>query len=201
MMIDEIIEIEWHFFDQVKNIDGRADCQNHFNVFESYRKAQFLAYNQNVLESYLHDLKEYQDIGLNPIAIKYARMMIETDYNYYLSIKDQLPHVEPGKHDIIETICQLEIHMKEQFEKNYPQISKGMRLNYSMGKQDFVSFENYLKAELSTYSFYTLLLYAQMIVEMMDNNQNIVEIIEQNTVKIFGYDDLLDAEKSINEKL
>ena len=88
--------------------------------------------------------------------------------------------------------------MKEQFEKNYPQISKGMRLNYSMGKQDFVSLKNYLKAELSTYSFYTLLLYAQMIVEMMDNNQNIVEIIEQNTVKIFGYDDLLDAE-SINE--
>ncbi len=56
-MMDEIIQLEWQFMQATLHIDGRAKCQDDFENFEKYRQAQFSVYNNEVLESYLYDLK------------------------------------------------------------------------------------------------------------------------------------------------
>ena len=56
-MIKEIIEREWEFFQKVQNIGGRASCQDDFETFNIQRTAQFKVFYQDVLESYLNDLK------------------------------------------------------------------------------------------------------------------------------------------------
>jgi len=32
-MVDEIVQLEWDFFQQVHHIDGRASCQDDFETF------------------------------------------------------------------------------------------------------------------------------------------------------------------------
>ena len=41
-IIQQIVDIEWAFFDQVQNIGGRADCQDDYPTFLIMRKRQFL---------------------------------------------------------------------------------------------------------------------------------------------------------------
>ena len=89
-MIKEIIEREWEFFQKVQNIGGRASCQDDFETFNIQRTAQFKVFYQDVLESYLNDLKYYKNIGRNPVEEKYARMMESNDplnYNKDISFK------------------------------------------------------------------------------------------------------------------
>lgn len=47
-MVDEIVQLEWDFFQQVHHIDGRASCQDDFETFYLQRKSQFEAFYQNV---------------------------------------------------------------------------------------------------------------------------------------------------------
>lgn len=198
-MIDEIIKIEWDFFDKVKNINERASCQNNFKNFEIYRKAQYLTYNNETLESYLNDLKSYQKIGYNPIMLKYARMMESSDNKEYLKIKNKLPPIDNLNQKVINAIVTISLSMKEEFNKSYPNLAKKSRLTYSIDdKTDDTSFETYLKAELSTYSMHTLYCYGNLIKEYALNNQNIIELTQINTVKLFGYNSLKDAEEKLS---
>ena len=56
-MVDEIVQLEWDFFQQVHHIDGRASCQDDFETFYLQRKSQFEAFYQNVQKACLQDLK------------------------------------------------------------------------------------------------------------------------------------------------
>ena len=193
-MIEEIIEREWAFFDQVQHIDGRAACQDDFETFQIQRTAQFKAYNHDTLASYLQDLRTYKKMGYNPMMLKYARMMETSDPEYYQTIKEQLPPINAMTSQLIEAIVSIEVTMREEFNELYPSFAKKVRVTHtSEDEKDSVSFETYLRGELSTYSSRTLYLYGQMIVHMANQNENMIIKIQEETVKAYGYQSLEDV--------
>lgn len=194
-MIEEIIQREWDFFQEVHNIGGRASCQDNFETFYLQRKGQFEVFYPEVNESYLKDLKLYKETGRNPIMEKYAYMMESTDKAYYDTIKDQLPVRSEEQMAIINTICQIEVAMREVFDQQYPRLSSLARDTHSGDdQQENTSFETYLRGELSTYSPETLYLYGRMIANMYQNGQNMILMIQEKTVQAYGYRSLDDAE-------
>lgn len=194
-MIEEIIQREWDFFQEVHNIGGRASCQDNFETFYLQRKGQFEVFYPEVNESYLKDLKLYKEIGRNPIMEKYAYMMESTDKDYYDTIKDQLPERSEEQMDIINTICRIEVAMREVFDQQYPRLSSLARDTHTGDdQQENTSFETYLRGELSTYSPETLYLYGRMIANMYQNSQNMILMIQEKTVQAYGYRSLDDAE-------
>lgn len=194
-MIDEIIGIEWDFFQNVNNIGGRADCQDDFDTFYKQRFAQFKVFYPNVLESYLNDLKNFCIENRNPLTEKYAYMMKFTDYSYYLKIKDNLIELSIEQEELIDTIVSIEVNMRMEMNEMYPYLSYLSRKTHSSQDNDEdTSFETYLRGELSTYSFHTLYLYGQMILDMLQKNENIVINILKETVKLYGYSSIEEAE-------
>lgn len=197
-MIEEIIKREWDFFQKVENIGGRASCQNDFETFFLQRKGQFEVFYPEVNASYLKDLKLYQDIGRNPIMEKYAYMMESTDPDYYQTIKEHLPPRSQEQMDIINSICSIEVSMREVFNETYPKLSQNARMTYTQDDtKERTSFETYLRGELSTYSFDTLYLYGKMLTDMLKKKQNIVFLIQEKTVQGYGYQSLNDAESKL----
>ena len=71
-MIEEIIQREWEFFQDVHNIGGRASCQDDYETFFLQRRGQFAVFFPEVNASYLQDLKDAKARGQNPIMEKYA---------------------------------------------------------------------------------------------------------------------------------
>lgn len=194
-MIKEIIEREWDFFQKVNNIGGRASCQDDYETFSIQRGAQFEVFYDDVRESYLEDLKLYKEIGRNPLMEKYARMMESSDPEYFETIKEYLPPMEQMQKDLIETIVDIEVGMREEFNQQYPHISSLARLTYSsQDNQEDTSFETYLRGELSTYSPHTLYLYGQMILDMVQKQENMIMMIMEKTAKAYGYKSLEDAD-------
>lgn len=197
-MIDEIIQREWDFFQKVENIGGRATCQNDFETFYLQRQGQFQVFYPEVNEAYLEDLKLYKEIGRNPITEKYAYMMESTDPVYYDLIKKQLPDRTEDQMKIIDSICQIEVSMREVFNDKYPKLSGNARDTYtSDDEKEKTSFETYLRGELSTYSSRTLYLYGRMLADMLEKDQNIVLMIQEKTVQAYGYQSLDDIETKL----
>ncbi len=77
-LIQRLIEREWTLFDKVRNIGGRASCQDDRKTFFIMRGSQFLSWNVPLLESYENDLRAAQAEGRNLLAEKYGYMMMWT---------------------------------------------------------------------------------------------------------------------------
>ena len=187
-MIKEIIEREWEFFQKVQNIGGRASCQDDFETFNIQRTAQFKVFYQDVLESYLNDLKYYKNIGRNPVEEKYVRMMESNDPLNYNKIKKYLVEMDEDQKKLIESIVAIEVTMREEVNEKYPQIASLARYTYSYEDDiENTSFETYLSGELSTYSPHTLYLYGQMILDMVRKKENMIIKILENTARAYDY--------------
>ena len=129
---------------------------------------------------------------------KYAYMMESTDPEYYDQIKDQLPTRTKEQLDIIDSICQIEVTMREEFNQRYPKLAGNARDTYTEDDQkNNTSFETYLRGELSTYSPQTLYLYGKMLADMYQKGQNIVLMIQEKTVQGYGYASLDDIEAKL----
>ena len=81
--IKSIIEREWDQFQHTNNEGGRASCQGNRPMFEVMRASQFAAWPQELLTSYLADLREADAGGRNLVTEKYARMMASTAPEIY----------------------------------------------------------------------------------------------------------------------
>ncbi|MFI3206988.1 MAG: DUF4125 family protein [Clostridia bacterium] len=194
-IINEIIEREWAFFDKVEHVDGRASCQNNWDDFVKYRKAQFDVFEGELLESYLADLKQYEQLEYNPIMLKYAYMMESTEREEFEKFSDKLPKIGEEKAKIIEEIIKIELSMRIEFEREFPNLSSTSRAVFTENDSKYSSsFETYLRGELSTYSPKTLYLYAKCLLNLMNTGENMIRIIQENTVKNFGFSSLQEAE-------
>mgnify|MGYP003462291842 CR=1 FL=1 len=71
LLIENIIALEWEAFDKVENEGGRADCQDDYETFYIMRKSQYLAWTDELLESYYNDLVMAANKGWNLIMEKY----------------------------------------------------------------------------------------------------------------------------------
>lgn len=192
-MIDKIIAIEWEMFNNVRNINGRASCQDDWETFEIMRKSQFMCWSEKTCLSYLEDLEVAKAIGRNLIQEKYAYMMATTDPKAYQEIQPLLPVIEKDRQALIDGVVAIEVEMTESFYAQYPILKTRARpIHTSQDRIDETSSETYLRAELATYSPNTLISYIQDVLTMVENGINLIEQTVQNELIMYGYHSLDD---------
>lgn len=199
-IIDEIISLEWSFFDKVHNEGGRASCQDDFETFEIMRKSQFLCWDPATLESYLADLQTAGKLGRNLIQEKYARMMASTAPAQYATFAHTLPVLSPWQLATIEAIIEQQVVWREAFAAEYPHMSSQSRLIRTKEDTPYeTSFETYLRGELGTYSEATLQAYKKLIDDYAGKGGNITTSTMNQTAILYGYKDLAAAERRLGE--
>lgn len=197
-IIDEIIELEWNQFDKVKNEGGRADCQDDFATFSIMRKSQYMTWNEELLISYRNDLVDANQKGWNLIMEKYARMMKSTAPEKYAELEKELPELSEKRIAIQEEIVKIQVTWMEQFASKYPKMAGNARSIHTSEDNEYnTSYETYLRGELGTYSELTFVLYGRFITELMQSGKNLAYETMKNTAKLYGYESVEVAEKSM----
>lgn len=200
-LIELVITLEWEAFDKVKNLGGRADCQNDYNTFLIMRKSQYLAWPEELLMSFYIDITNANKNNWNLITEKYGRMMQHTVPEEYELLKDQFPPCSEKKQAIVKQIAEIQVEWMEDFAKEYPYMAANARsIREDEDTPYNTSYETYLKGELMTYSDQTLGLYGKWIVELSKSNQNLAKNIMTNTALLYGYSSLDDAERLLREQ-
>ena len=196
-LVDFILSKEWIMFQTVENAGGRADCQDDYKTFHIMRKSQFMTWDTATLSSYKNDLISASKSNRNLISEKYAYMMENTYLSEYQKIACLLPEISNKKMELINKI--MEIHLQETyvFNREYPEISRGMRPVKTEDDEKDTSMETYLKSELKTYSEKTLSCYINHLSEMKKNRQSIVYLIFENTAKEYGFESIEDFVKAL----
>lgn len=188
-LTNEIVEIEYKMFKSLKNIGGEASCQRNYPYFKLMREAQYLTFNINLLESYLEDLHQALNNNYNLLEIKYGFMEETLDPNHFKEISSRLPKLTKFKKEVIASISDVVLEMKNLFDKT-PHAK--MRDNdSSYDTYNNASYETYLKGELASYSEKTLYLYARMLQELSQNNQNIVSLTAFYTYFLRCYESVI----------
>lgn len=196
-IIEQIVEMEWEMFQNVRNTGGRAACQDDFETFHVMRKSQFLTWDLPLLESYWQDLQEGKVQGRNLVMEKYAYMMESTAPKEYEAIATGLPKISEEKQAMIEQIVAIQVGWREEFAEKYPHLSGQARIIRTSEDTLYdISFETYLRGELKTYSMQTLVLYGRRIVAFVQEQKNMTEEIMRYTTAFYGYKTLEDAEQS-----
>lgn len=196
-IIEQIVEMEWEMFQNVRNTGGRAACQDDFETFDVMRKSQFLTWDLPILESYWKDLQEGKAQGRNLVMEKYAYMMESTAPKEYEAIATGLPKISEEKQAMVEQIVAIQVGWREEFAKKYPHLSGQARIIHTSEDTLYdISFETYLRGELKTYSMQTLVLYGRRIVAFVQEQKNMTEEIMRYTTTFYGYKTLEDAEQS-----
>ena len=197
-LVDEIVQMEWKAFDQVKNEGGRAGCQDDFTTFEIMRKSQYMTWTTEMLTRYKADFALQTEKGWNPITEKYARMMESTTPEKYAQLADSLPSLPEEKKAIIEGIVSIQVAWMEAFATQYPKVAGNARSIHTYEDTPYnTSYETYLRGELGTYSDEMLLLYGAFIAGLAKAGQNLAEQIMTQTVHMYGYPDLKTAEEKM----
>ncbi len=195
-LIDEVVELEWTQFQNVHNEGGRASCQDDKETFLIMRKSQFLAWKEDVTESYLEDLKDAWKAGWNLLTEKYARMMESTAPEQYETFREILPKRSKERIALQEELIRQIITWAEEFSARYPNLGgTGRKIHTSEDTPWDTSQETYLRGEISTYSDRTMERYAAMIREMEKNGENLTEKIVGFMTAFYGYHSLEEAEE------
>lgn len=193
-LIKQIIEIEWPMFSSVNNEGGKAFCQTQPRTFEIMRKSQYLSWTDEILESYLRDLKRAVILKRNLCAEKYAFMMEMTDPVAYQKICPLLPEVS---RDVLQKIRKIVDHYiagGELTAQKYPALcKKGRPLKSTHDSVNVVSVETYLFCELKTYSNYTVSLLYHHILDCSEQGINLAEMTLENTIREYEYESLDEA--------
>ena len=195
-LIENIVGIEWDMFQATRNEGARADCQNNYNTFTLMRRSQFMAWNDELLRSYLADLEEGERSGRNLVTEKYARMMQSTAPDEYAGFKDSLPQIDEERRTIAEQIIAIQVGWLEEFVAEYPALAGQIRYIHTSEDDMYdTSAETYLRGELDTYSKDTFILYCRYVIGLYQEGKNLNKMIMENTVLQYGYKSLEDAQK------
>lgn len=197
-LVDEVVRLEWEAFDKVENEGGRADCQEDWNTFQIMRKSQYLTWDEEMLEQFKSDFIAANERGWNLITEKYARMMESTAKDRYDALKDKLPVITDEKKKIMEEIIKIQVDWMEAFAGKYPKLAGNARSIHTSEDNMFnTSYETYLRGELGTYTDKMLELYGRFIVRLVSTQQNLSELTMRNTVMLYGYNSLSEAESKL----
>lgn len=197
-LMEKLITLEWRDFDRVKNIGGRADCQDDWNTFSIMRRSQYLTWTVPMLQSYIEDFEEADARGWNLIAEKYGRMMESTDPAGYAEIADNFAEIPPEKKAIIEEIVKIQVGWMENCADTHPKAATLARSIHTYEDSLYnTSYETYLRGEISTYSDRTLDLYGRFIASFCMEGKNLAEAIIGNSAKLYGYDSLEELERKL----
>lgn len=197
-LADEIARLEFEAFDKVKNLGGRASCQDDWGTFSIMRKSQYLTWDKTMLMQYMYDFSREYHKGHNLIEEKYGRMMESTAPEEYERIKEHFPELSQEKKAIIGQIAGLQVGWMEEFAARYPALAGNSRRIHSWEDDAFdTSYETYLRGELGTYSDKMLELYGRYVVEHARAGRNLAYDIMENSVKMYGYADMEEAEREV----
>ena len=200
-LAESIARLEFKAFDQVKNLGGRADCQDDWFTFSIMRKSQYLTWNRDMLIQYYYDFSREFARGHNLIEEKYGRMMESTAPAEYAVIKDHFPIIDDRKRAVIETIVNMQVKWMEEFAEEYPYLAGNARSIHTYEDNPWnTSYETYLRGELCTYSDKMLQLYGQYIVELTKQGENPARKIMEQSVLMYGYEGLKDAEEGLKSQ-
>ncbi len=194
-LITAIVKSEWDMFQHTENEGTRASCQNNFPTFNIMRSSQFMAWNDELLDSYNADLREGMTTGRNLITEKYARMMESTAPQEYIKLKDSLPEHSCERKQLTEQIIGIQVGWLEEFSDRYPKLSKQIRYIHTSEDTPYdTSAETYLRGELGTYSERTFILYGKYVLMLAEEGNNLNMMIMENTARLYGYASLEEAE-------
>ena len=192
---EEIIAMEWDFFDKVQNEGGRADCQDDYYTFSIMRRSQYYCWELPMLCSLYEDFKAAKADGRNPITEKYGYMMETTAPARFAEIRSSLPEIPQQKKELCAAICQIQTGMMEEFAAHYPKLAGRARTIHTYEDTPWLtSYETYLRGELYTYSDITLKLYGSFIARLCTEGKNLAYMIMEQSVKMYGYESLEQAE-------
>jgi hypothetical protein len=122
-------------------------------------------------------------------------MMESTAPEEYATIKDHFPEIGEQKKAIIETIVGMQVAWMEEFAAEYPYLAGNARSIHTYEDNPWnTSYETYLRGEISTYSDKMLELYGRYIVELSVKGENPAKKIMEQSVLMYGYEGLEDAE-------
>lgn len=193
-LIAEIIDLEWAMFDDVRNVGGRAWCQNDPATFRIMRTSQAKTWGDELLASYRDDLVAARSAGRNLMTEKYARMMESTHPEEYALIAEALLPVDAGSLAAIEEIVAINVGWEEAVAAKYPRLSaKGRPLHTGEDTPQATSFETYARGELRTYSPKTIGLLREHTMSLARKEINGAELVLQNMVEAYGYKSLAEA--------
>ena len=197
-LAENIAKLEFEAFDKVKNLGGRADCQDDWFTFSVMRMSQYLTWDRTMLMQYYYDFTREYENGHNLIEEKYGRMMKSTAPAEYEQIKDHFPIISKQKEAIIETIVAMQVGWMEAFAADYPHLAGNARSIHTYEDNPWnTSYETYLRGEISTYSDKMLQLYGQHIVKLAREERNPAKEIMEHSVLMYGYEGLEDAETAL----
>lgn len=197
-LVEKIVALEWQQFDKVKNEGGRADCQDNWGTFSIMRKSQYLAWTEELLESYYRDLQEAEMKGWNLIMEKYARMMESTAPEKYGELEQELPRRSSERLAIQEEIIKIQVGWMEAFAEQYPKMAGNARSIHTSEDSAYnTSYETYLRGEIGTYSEETFVLYGRFVIGLAKEGRNLAYEIMENTAKLYGYESVEDAESQL----
>ena len=98
----------------------------------------------------------------------------------------------------MEEIIRIQVNWMEEFATRYPKLAGNARSIHTSEDNMFnTSYETYLRGELGTYSDEMLELYGRFIVGLVKEQKNLSELTMQNTVLLYGYQSLDDAEQRL----
>ena len=199
-LMEEIIVIEWEMMQKVKNIGGRSFCQEDPKTFEIMRKSQYVTWPNDVLESYLDDLKTSKQTQRNLLMEKYARMMASSHPREYEEFKDILPSISSETVAQIEKIVTAHVIWKKSVEQEYPKLSDhGRPLTSDQDSPSVTSFETYMRGELQSYSANTVAAYCRYIEKCLQTGRNLAKENLLNMMQSYGFQSLEEAEAVLNE--
>jgi hypothetical protein len=200
-LILKIIDKEFEMFQNVKDMYGRASCQDDPKTFKIMRASQFVSWSAEALESYLNDLDEAAAGNRNLLAEKYARMMQSTMPLKYFEIKHLLPELDPETILLVNKIVAIEVEWQKEAMNKYPDIvGRGRPIYSSQDNSMSTSMETYIRGELLTYSRKTLELYYKNCLGLKSKGINGALTTLLFTVKKYGYSTLEEANEKIRVK-
>ena len=122
-------------------------------------------------------------------------MMESTAPHEYEKIKDKLPAVSEEKRQIVNEIVKIQVEWMEEFAEKYPNLASNARTIHTKDDTEWdTSYETYLRGELLTYSQTLLGMYGRFIVDLSREGKNLAFLTMENTIKMYGYTDLDEAE-------
>ena len=201
-LIEEIIKIEWAFFDKVKNEGGRAECQDDFRTFSIMRRSQYMAWSPAMLASWMDDLREALDDeeGRNPLTEKYGYMMCISEPDKNTELAKRLPDISEEKKAIAHRITEKLLPQNEAFRAKYPNVAgRGRPLRTSEeAASGFTSIETYELGELFTYSMRTLKLFEEHLTGLEKEGVSYPETVIENSLRQRGFTGLAHAEEYLD---
>ena len=105
------------------------------------------------------------------------------------------PAISDAKRQIIENIVSMQVAWMEDFASKYPHLAGNARSIHTYEDHLYnTSYETYLRGEISTYSDKMLELYGRYVVKKKKNGGNIARDIMEQSVWMYGYESLEEAE-------